>query len=73
MRLVGVLRAPHAAYGSFQARGQIGTTAATRDPSHICALDGNSQQRWILNPLSEPRIKPASSWILVEFITNETQ
>ena len=31
------------------------TATAMRDPSHICDLHGSSQQRWILNPLSEVR------------------
>ena len=29
------------------------TATATQDPSHICALHHSSQQRSILNPLSE--------------------
>ena len=31
------------------------TATATLDMSHICDLDHSSQQRWILNPLSEAR------------------
>ena len=31
------------------------TATATRDPSHICDLHHSSQQRQILNPLSEAR------------------
>jgi len=49
------------------------TAIATRDPSHVCDLHHSSQQRWILNPLSGARIKPASSWILVKFVTAEPQ
>ena len=54
-------RAAHAAYGSSQARGLIGATAAvacatataTQDPScHPCH---SLQQCWILNPLSKAR------------------
>ena len=44
------------AYGSSQARGQIGATAtATPDLSRICDLHHRSQHRWILNPLREAR------------------
>ena len=51
------------AYGSYQAKGQIGAAAAdlrhshsnARDPSHVCDLYHNSRQRRILNPLSEAR------------------
>ena len=31
------------------------TVTATQDPSHICNLHHSSQQRWILNSLSEAR------------------
>ena len=37
---------------------------AMPDLSHICDLCHSSQQRWILNPLSEARVEPASSWTL---------
>ena len=53
------------AYGSSQARGQIRGAAAS--------LLHSSQQRQILNPLSEARIEHVSSWILVGFITSEPQ
>ena len=50
------------AYGSFQARGQIGAAAeayitamATPDMSHICDLYHSLQQIRILNPLNEVR------------------
>ena len=50
------------AHGGSQARGRIGATAAAYaratakpDPSRICDLHHSSQQRWILNPLSEAR------------------
>ena len=54
-----LFRASSAAYGSSQARGQIGAAASTichnqmQDPSHICNLCHSSWQCWILNPLSE--------------------
>ena len=51
------------AYGSSQARVQIGAVAAGLHHSH-----GNAQ---ILNPLSEARIEPLSSWILAGFVTTE--
>ena len=51
-----------AAYGCFQARGQVGaaavaytTSAATPELSHICVLHCNLQQCQILNPLSKTR------------------
>ena len=66
-------RAAPIAYGSSQARGWIGTTAAslyhshsstaTLDPSHICDLCHSLQQCRILNPL-RPGIEPTSSWRL---------
>ena len=57
----------------FPGQGSDYTTAkAMRDPSHhICDLHRSSQQRWILNPLSKARIKSASSWILLGFVTAE--
>ena len=47
------------------------TARAMQDPSCICDLHHSSWQCWILNPLSMPRVKPASSWILVLFISAE--
>ena len=44
---------------------------ATPDPGCICNLHHSSQQRRILNPLSEAGIEPTSSWILVGFGTAE--
>ena len=44
-------------------------TTATPDQSHICDLHCSSWQRQNLNPLRGPGIEPASSWILVEFLT----
>ena len=50
------------AYGGSQARGRIGakplvytTARATPDPSHVCDLHHSSQQRQILNALTEAR------------------
>ena len=37
---------------------------ATPGPSHICDLCCSLWQYWILNPLSEAKIEPASSWTL---------
>ena len=45
------------------------TATATPDPSCICDLHGSPRQCQVLNP----RIEPASSWILVEFVTTEPQ
>ena len=47
-----LFRATPEAYGSSQARGQIGATAAS--------LHHSAWRPWILNPMSEARIKPAS-------------
>ena len=64
-----LFRATHAAYGSSQTRGQIGTTAtAMPDPSCFFNLHHSSRQRWILDPLSEARDQ---NWILVRFISAE--
>ena len=49
------------------------TATATWDLSHICDLHHRSRQCQILNTLSEARIKPATSWILVGFVTPEPQ
>ena len=46
------------------------TAIAMPDWSHICDLYHISLQHEILNPLSEARIKPVSSWILVRFLTH---
>ena len=48
------------------------TVTATPDPSHICDLQHSSWQRWVLNPLSEARMEPTSSWILVGLVTTRT-
>ena len=64
------------AYGSSQARGQIGAAAAglhhsysNVDPSCDYDLPHSSQQCRILNPLSKARVKHTSSRILVRFIS----
>ena len=66
------------AYGGSQDRDWYGTAAArlatataTPDPSCICDTHHRSRQRRILNPLSEARDEPASSRILVRFISAE--
>ena len=70
-----LFRATPGAYGSSQARGQIGAAAevyttetATLYPNYICDLHSSLWQHQILNPL-RPGIKPISSWILVRFLT----
>ena len=45
------------------------TAAATWDLSHVCDLHHNSWQCWIPDPLSEARVEPKFSWILVGFIS----
>ena len=45
------------------------TATAMPDLSHVCDLCRGSWQCWILHSLSEPRIKPTSSRILVRFLT----
>ena len=46
------------------------TATATPDPSHICDLYCSSQQHGLLKPLSKVGIQPASSRILVGFVTH---
>ena len=41
------------------------------DPSCFCNIHHSLQQCQILNPLSKARIEPASSWILLRFVTSE--
>ena len=43
------------------------TATATQDPSHVYDLHHSLQQCQILNSLSEARIEPTTSWILVRF------
>ena len=44
------------------------TATATWDPSCVYDPHHSSQQHWTSDPLSEARIKPVFSWILVRFI-----
>ena len=65
-----IFRAASVTYGTFQASGRIGATAAGLSYSHsnpdlscICDLHHSSWQCQILNPPSKARgVKPASSW-----------
>ena len=72
-----LFRATTTAYRSFQAKGQIGPTAAglrhsNRDMGSEPCLQPtlNSQQHQILNPLSKTRDGTESSWILVGFVNH---
>ena len=58
-----IFRTTLAAYGSSQARGQIGAAAASLH--HSYGYTG-SLTHWV-----RPGIKPVSSWILVRFITTK--
>ena len=49
------------------------TATATQDPSDICDLYHSSQQHLILDPLRKARIKLASSWIQVRFVSTVPQ
>ena len=49
------------------------TATARPDPTHSCDLHHSSRQCQSLNPLSKAGIEPATSWILVRFITVEPQ
>ena len=49
------------------------TTTASWDPSRVCNLHHSSQQARSLNHWARPGIEPASSCILVRFITAEPQ
>ena len=46
------------------------TATAMQDPSQVCDLQHSSRQCQILDPLSEARDEPMSSWILVGFINH---
>ena len=48
------------------------TATATSDPSYFCDQHYSSKPR-ILNALSKAGDKPASSWMLVGFVTAEPQ
>ena len=45
------------------------TATATPGLSCVCALHHSSWQRWILTHWARPGIEPASSWILVGFVS----
>ena len=49
------------------------TTTATQDPSRFCDLHHGSWQCWIPTHWVRPGIEPASSWLLVSFVTTEPQ
>ena len=73
---VCLFRAILAAYGGFQARGRIGAVAAGLCHRHSntrseLRLRPTPQLIQILNLLSEARIKPASLWMLVRFVSAE--
>ena len=57
------LRAAPAAYEGSQARGRIGAAAA--------GLHHSSGPHKILNPPRRPGMEPASSWILIGFVSTE--
>ena len=76
---VCVCGAAPAAYGSSQARGQIGAAAAGLHHSH-----SNAREKLCLQPVAHgntrslthsarPGIEPTSSWTLVQLITVEPQ
>ena len=73
-------RAAPAAYGGSQATGLIGavaaglhTATARPDTSGVCDLHHSSRQRGSLTHWTRPGIDPATSWILVGFISAEPQ
>ena len=47
------------------------TAPATRDLIPVFDLHHSSWQHWILDPLSEARDQPTTSWLLVGFISTE--
>ena len=49
------------------------TATAMPDSRRICDLHHSAWQRWILNPLAKPGIKPATSWFLVGFVSAEPE
>ena len=48
-------------------------TTATQDPNRICDPHHSSRKHQIFNLLGEARDRTSSSWILVRFVTAETQ
>ena len=71
-----LFRAAPAAHGSFQARGGIGAAATGLPHSHSNARSKSAtyttthSNAGSLTHWSSPGIEPASSWILVRFITS---
>ena len=49
------------------------TAIATQVLSPVFDLHQSSRQCWILNPLSNARVKSTFSWLLVRFVTAEPQ
>ena len=47
--------------------------AAMQDLSHVYDLHHSSRYRWTLNHWERPGMEPASSWLLVAFVTTEPQ
>ena len=75
-----LFRAAPRAYGSSQARGQIGIRAASLYHSHsnvgsepCCSLHHSSGNARYLTYWVRPGIKSASSWILVRFVSAVVQ
>ena len=62
-----LFRAVFTACGSSQDR----SSCSTWDPSHICGVHHDSQQCYILDPLSKARDQTCISWVLVGFATTE--
>ena len=60
-----LFKAASAAYGGFQARGQIGAIASGLHHSH-----SNTRS---LTHLTRPGIEPAASWFLVRFVSAASQ
>ena len=81
--LVGAYRATPMAYGSSQARGWVGATATSIRHNH--SNTRSEPSLWLtaqliemampdpLNHWARPRVEPASSWILVGFVSAEPQ
>ena len=55
----------------LQPPAYVPIATAIRDLSHVFDLHHSSLQCRILNPLTQARTEPTSSWILVGFISTE--
>ena len=72
-----LFRAEPTTYGSSQARGRTGATAAPLHHSHNVGSELTLwptlqlTECWILDPLIEARDRTASSWILIRFVSPE--